>query len=98
MSGEATEPSPDYNWVLLFFKFSELDEDQTEPYLELYNSILGQTEVHPLGIFQVKSALMKLRDWIISVKTRHLFINLKIVIHCQLGKKWEVRSVNVLPF
>ena len=40
---------------------------ETEAYLELYNPILGQTEVHPLGIFQVKSTLVKLRDWIISV-------------------------------
>ena len=86
--GKAAETYVDYNTGFFIRKIiKKPPESEKEPYLELDNPILGQAEVHPLGILQVKSALVKLGHRIISVQTRHLFIDLKIFVDCQQGKK-----------
>jgi hypothetical protein len=36
-------------------------------YLELNDSLLGQAEVHPVGVLHVESAFVKLRDWVVGI-------------------------------
>ena len=45
-------------------------------YLELYDSLLGQTEVHSVSVLHVKSYFVQLRHRIISLKMSHLLVNL----------------------
>ncbi len=44
--------------------------------LELNDPLLWETKVHPVGVLHVERALVQLRDRIVGVQNRHLFVHL----------------------
>jgi len=45
-------------------------------YLELNDSLLGKTEVHPVGVLHVEGALVELRHRVVGVQDGHLLVHL----------------------